>query len=72
MALDKIEANARHAMKHPDVAFIFEGLPKGYRNNPALLRQLLMGVVEGHPLADSAAYKAVHAALSEVQGARDL
>ena len=72
MTIAKLEQAARAAMRHRDIAFIFEGLPRGYHGNPALLRQLLMRVVEGHPLANSEAYRRAHAALSEVQGARDL
>jgi hypothetical protein len=67
-----LEQRARHALAHKDIKFIFDDLPAGYRDNPKALRELLIGVVEGHRLASSSAYKEAHAALSELQDARDL
>jgi hypothetical protein len=57
-----LEQRARHALAHKDIKFIFDDLPAGYRDNPKALRELLIGVVEGHRLASSSAYKEAHAA----------
>jgi hypothetical protein len=72
MAIDRLEQAARQAMAHPDVAPIFEGLPKSYQNNPGALRRLLIAVAEGHPVSQSPAYKAAHAALAQVEETRAL
>ena len=68
----KLEARVRKALADPALKIVFSDLPKSFHDNPAALRRLLIDVAQGFPLANSGAYREAHAALSELQDARDL
>jgi hypothetical protein len=73
MSIDKIEANARRALGHKDLAWIMANIPREYRDDAKVVRSFLTGVAEVWPeFADSAAYHSAHSALAELQQTRDL
>jgi hypothetical protein len=73
MSLAKIEANARRALGHKDLAWIVAHVPREYRDNPKVIRSFLVTAAEGWAeFADSAAYHSAHSALAELQQVRDL
>ena len=73
MSLDKIEANARRALGHKDLAWIMANIPREYRDDAKVVRSFLTGVAEVWPeFADSAPYASAHSALHELEQARGL
>lgn len=73
MSIERIESRASRALAHPDLAWLLDDLPSGYKNNPKAISALLVAAADADPaFASSPAYKAAHAALVPLGEARDL
>jgi hypothetical protein len=75
--LDRLEAKAREALKHPHLREVIAVATPAERDNPAALRRLLAMAAEvakevGHPAADGRAIDAALESLAPVERARSL
>jgi hypothetical protein len=73
MSIDRIEQRASRALAHPDLAWLLDDLPNGYKNNPKAISALLVAAAAADPaFAESQPYRDAHAALVPAVAARTL
>jgi hypothetical protein len=73
LSVAKLEKLAAAALKHPDMSWIMKHVPARYRDNAAVIRELLVAAATADPgLADNEAFATAHANLTQVTEARDL